>query len=77
MHRTLKQYCTRPAGMNMLQQQEKFERFVQEYNYDRPHQAIEMKRPADLYKPSPHAGVSALDAKRFTSVRCWLGMMWE
>jgi putative transposase len=43
---------SRPSGMNMLQQQEKFERFVQEYNNERPHQAIEMKRPADLYQPS-------------------------
>jgi len=59
MHRTLKQYCTRPAGMNMLQQQEMFERFIDEYNNERPHQALEMKRPVDLYRPSnrPYNGV--------------------
>jgi len=59
MHRTLKQYCARPAGMNMLQQQEMFERFMDEYNNERPHQALEMKRPADLYRPSnrPYNGV--------------------
>jgi putative transposase len=59
MHRTLKQYCARPAGMNMLQQQEMFERFIDEYNNERPHQALEMKRPVDLYRPSnrPYNGV--------------------
>jgi hypothetical protein len=52
MHRTLKQYCTRPAGMNMLRQQEMFDRFADEYNNERPHQALEMKRPDDLYQSS-------------------------
>lgn len=35
-----------------LQQQDKFEDFIQEYNYERPHQALNMKRPGDLYRPS-------------------------
>ena len=45
--------------MNMLQQQEIFERFIDEYNNERPHQALEMKRPVDLYRPSnqPYKGV--------------------
>lgn len=36
----------------MLQQQDKFEDFIQEFNYERPHQALAMKRPADFYQPS-------------------------
>jgi transposase InsO family protein len=52
MHLTLKKATTKPPGMNMLQQQDKFEDFIQEFNYERPHQALEMKRPADLYQPS-------------------------
>ena len=44
MHRTLKKYCTRPAGMNILQQQEMFERFIDEYNNERPHQALDLRR---------------------------------
>jgi hypothetical protein len=39
--------------MNSLQQQAKFDAFVQEFNTERPHEAIAMKRPADLYVPSP------------------------
>lgn len=53
MHRTLKQATTKPAGNNMLQQQDKFERFAQEYNFERPHEALAMKTPAALYQASP------------------------
>lgn len=52
MHLTLKQATTRPAAKNMLQQQEQFDRFEKEFNNERPHEGIEMKRPADLYQPS-------------------------
>ena len=48
MHLTLKREATRPPGMNSLQQQAKFDAFVQEFNAERPHEAIAMKRPADL-----------------------------
>ena len=53
MHRTLKQATTRPAAQNLLQQQALFDEFIHEYNFERPHQALEMKRPGDLYQPSP------------------------
>jgi len=36
-----------------LQQQEKFDTFIQEFNTERPHQAIDMKYPSELYKTSP------------------------
>ena len=52
MHLTLKQEATKPAGANLLQQQEKFDNFVQEYNHERPHEALEMSFPAEIYKPS-------------------------
>ena len=52
MHRTLKIEATRPAGSNFLQQQAKFDAFVREFNYERPHEALEMKYPAEIYKPS-------------------------
>ena len=52
MHRVLKQATARPPASNMLQQQDKFERFIQEYNYERPHEGIQMKTPASLYQPS-------------------------
>jgi len=53
MHRTLKQETTRPARENLLQQQEAFDVFVEEFNTTRPHEALEMKRPTDVYSASP------------------------
>ena len=53
MHLTLKQEATKPAGDNMLQQQEKFDDFIDVYNNERPHQGINMNVPADLYTSSP------------------------
>ena len=53
MHLTLKKEATRPAGANLLQQQAKFEAFLEEFNYERPHEALDMKCPAELYTPSP------------------------
>lgn len=52
MHLTLKKEATKPAGKNLLQQQEKFDHFMSEYNFERPHQALEMKTPSEVYKPS-------------------------
>ena len=49
MHLTLKKEATRPAAKNFLQQQGKFDQFIQCYNHERPHQALGMKYPAELY----------------------------
>jgi transposase InsO family protein len=53
MHLTLKTEATRPAGMNSLQQQSRFDAFVHEFNAGRPHEALAMKCPAELYAASP------------------------
>ena len=47
MHLTLKKEATRPPGMNSLQQQAKFDTFLQEFNTERPHEALAMKCPAE------------------------------
>ncbi len=52
MHLTLKQEATKPPGENMLQQQEKFDNFINEFNNERPHQAIDMQTPSQRYKSS-------------------------
>lgn len=52
MHLTLKQEATKPAGENLLQQQEKFDSFIEEFNNYRPHQALDMKTPVQIYKNS-------------------------
>jgi putative transposase len=63
MHLTLKKEATKPAAKNLLQQQEKFDRFIDTYNRDRPHQAIGMKYPAELYQKSARAyqGIGELE----------------
>lgn len=53
MHLTLKREATRPAGENILQQQARFDEFIEEFNSRRPHQALGMKFPSELYGPSP------------------------
>jgi putative transposase len=53
MHLTLKREATKPAAANVLQQQSRFDTFLARYNDDRPHQALGMKVPADVYTRSP------------------------
>jgi transposase InsO family protein len=53
MHLTLKKEATRPPGMNCLQQQARFDAFVHEFNVERPHEALAMMCPAELYSASP------------------------
>jgi transposase InsO family protein len=55
MHLTLKKEATRPPGMNSLQQQGRFDSFVEEFNTERPHEALGMKTPAEVYVASPRA----------------------
>jgi len=52
MHLTLKKETTKPAANNFLQQQEKFDRFIDCYNQERPHQAIGMHYPGEIYQRS-------------------------
>jgi len=63
MHLTLKKETTRPPGMNSLQQQARFDTFIEEFNTERPHEALEMKRPADFYTSSskPYFGLPDLE----------------
>ena len=59
MHLTLKQEATRPPGANILQQQARFDVFVPEFNQERPHEALGMKCPAEVYTRSrkPYQGL--------------------
>lgn len=62
MHRTLKAETTRPAARNLLQQQERFDCFVETYNNIRPHEALGMSPPAKVYQPSNRSFIAkALD----------------
>ncbi len=63
MHLTLKKETTRPARANSLQQQARFDDFVSEFNAERPHEALHMKTPGEVYQPSPrpYRGLPDLD----------------
>lgn len=53
MHRELKAFATRPSAASFRAQQKRFDEFLYMYNVERPHEAIAMERPANLYKGSP------------------------
>jgi transposase InsO family protein len=52
MHRTLKLEAAQPPAANRRQQQRELDRFRQEYNQVRPHEALQMQTPAAVYQPS-------------------------
>lgn len=52
MHRDLKAAVTRPAAANMALQQKAFDAFRKEYNTVRPHEALGMKTPSEMYRRS-------------------------
>jgi putative transposase len=53
MHRTMKQEVADPPAANRRSQQRALDRFRYEYNELRPHEALEMRTPASVYRPSP------------------------
>jgi putative transposase len=63
MHLTLKKEATKPAAKNFLQQQAKFDDFIARYNHERPHQALNMQYPGELFTPStrPYKGLGELE----------------
>jgi transposase InsO family protein len=52
MHSTLKQATLKPPQRTARRQQEAFDRFQQEYNQQRPHEALQDQTPASFYTPS-------------------------
>jgi putative transposase len=52
MHRTLKEATTQPPAQTQVGQQRKFNAFMHEYNELRPHEALDMSKPGQLYHPS-------------------------
>lgn len=52
MHRTLKEATASPPKSNMVEQQKTFAQFMQEYNQERPHEALGQKTPISFYRPS-------------------------
>ena len=63
MHLTLKKEATKPASANFLQQQARFDKFLEVFNNERLHEALGMKCPAEIYQPStrPYQGLPDID----------------
>lgn len=63
MHLTLKKEATKPAEENFLRQQARFDDFQEEFNNERPHQALEMKCPAEVFKKNtnPYNGLPEIN----------------
>jgi putative transposase len=76
MHLTLKKEATKPAAKNFLQQQARFDQFIEVFNRERPHQGLNMRYPAEIYTPSPrpYSGLPELEYpfhdRTITVTRC-------
>jgi putative transposase len=53
LHGTLKIEATQPPSSNLKAQQQRFDRWREYYNQQRPHEAIAQRYPRELYVPSP------------------------
>ena len=72
MHKTLKEAVASPPKKNMVEQQKAFNYFKDEYNYERPHEALDLNTPASVYqlssRPFP-AKIPAVDYDSNTTIR--------
>lgn len=55
MHRTLEEEVGRPAASNLAEQQRRLEEFVEDYNQQRPHEALNGATPGERYRASERA----------------------
>src|SRR5579872_1161193 len=65
MHLTLKLEATKPAAKNFLQQQARFDDFIDGYNNERPHQALNMQCPAQRSPRHGHIAACRTSTIRF------------
>lgn len=86
-HAVLKAETTRPPAAHAAAQQRRFTRFRTEYNYDRPHEALQDQPPASCYQPSARSFPSRLapvaypghfDIRRVSAIGqvAWRGHVW-
>jgi putative transposase len=52
MHRTLKAATAQPPQASLRRQQEAFDEFRNEYNQERPHEALGQRTPSEFYQPA-------------------------
>jgi len=72
MHRTLKEAVCQPPQSCLYRQQKAFDLFRLDYNEERPHEALGMKTPALLYRPSDRSypsRIPKIEYDRWLTVR--------
>ena len=52
MHKDLKARCCKPPAYNLRSQNRRMNQFVEEYNYERPHENLDMKTPGKVHQLS-------------------------
>lgn len=67
MHRTLKADATQPPSFDLRAQQRRFDHFVDEYNHERSHEALQRHTPAQCYVASPRAYPDKIPAVSYDS----------
>jgi transposase InsO family protein len=67
MHKTLKAECTRPPGISFATQQARFDAFVDEFNGERPHEALGQQPPTSQYHSSPRAFPEVIPGPEYPS----------
>jgi len=66
LHRTLKQETMRPPAATVVVQQQRCDTFREEYNAQRPHQALGQVPPATRYAPSARPYPERLEAPQYS-----------
>ena len=61
MHKTLKAECANPPQADRASQQHRFDQFRDEFNQQRPHEALGHPAPAMHYTPSPRSYPARLE----------------
>jgi transposase InsO family protein len=64
MHLTLKKEATVPASRNLREQQGRFDIWREEFNENRPHEALKMKVPAKRYRRSTRVCQRGINNKK-------------
>ena len=67
MHGTLKPQTCCPPAANLEKQQDRFDAFREEFNHDRPHEALDLRQPAMFYGPSPRPFVEPVGDPDYSS----------
>lgn len=65
MHKTLKEDATIPPSGNLQAQQRRFNTWLQEFNFERPHDALKGKFPSEVYVKSKRSRPSRVPAVEY------------